>query len=245
MDIDLKGRRIVVTGSSSGIGRAIATACVDAGAKVVCIARSEDKLREVCAEIGAIPVVVDITDESAIHAAVEYAAGELGGIDCLINNAGAMLHSRISQGRSDDWRVMLDTNILSVLLMSSAVIPHLRQAQRGDIVNISSTSAVRVAAPEYALYSATKAAVNMITIGLRQELAEFGIRVSAVAPGLVANTGFGPGIRDEVLREQVMSMKDERGIKPSVVATLVCNIIGLPVEARINDICVVPAWQTV
>ena len=226
MNIDLTGRRVLITGASSGIGKAIATACIESGAQVACIARSGETLRATCEEIGAIPLVADVTDEAAVSTAVLTAARELGGIDCLINNAGAMLHSRISEGRSDDWRVMLDSNILSILLMSSAAIPHLRDAGRADIVNVSSTSALRVSAPEYAVYCATKAAVNMITVGLRQELAEVGIRVSAVMPGLVANTGFGPGIRDAALREQIMSTKDTRGIAPSVIAMQVCNMIG-------------------
>lgn len=244
MTTDLTGRRIAVTGASSGIGRAIAAACIEAGAQVACIARDAERLERVSSELGVDAIVGDVSDATAGPAAVQGAAQAMGGIDGLVNNAGAMLHSRITEARADDWRVMLDSNILSVLLMSSAVVPHLRKAGGGDIVNISSTSALRVSAPEYAVYCATKAAVNMITVGLRQELAEEGIRVSALMPGLVANTGFGPGIRDDSLREQVMATKDERGMHADVVASQVVNMLSLPKEARLNDVVIVPAWQT-
>ena len=245
MTTDLTGRRIAVTGASSGIGRAIAAGCIESGAQVACIARDGERLERVRSELGAVAVVGDVSDATAGPAAVQAAAEAMGGLDGLVNNAGAMFHSRITEARTDDWRVMLDSNILSVLLMSSAAVPHLRKAGGGDIVNISSTSALRVSAPEYAVYCATKAAVNMITVGLRQELAEDGIRVSALMPGLVANTGFGPGIRDDALREQVMATKDERGINAAVVASQVVNMLSLPKEARLNDVVIVPAWQTV
>ena len=239
----LDGKRILVTGASSGIGMAIARGAAERGARVACAARSRDALDSLATEIGGVAAAMDVSDPDSVTAGVDAAAESFGGLDAVVNCAGAMLHSRISEGRHDDWRIMVDVNLLGPLYVAAAVIPYLRKNGSGDIVNITSTSAYRVALPDYSLYSGTKAALAMVTRGLRAEMAEENIRVSMVAPGLVRNTGFGPGIRNDELREEIMAMKDDMGIAPSIIADQVCHLLSLPAEARIDELIVVPSWQ--
>lgn len=239
----LDGRRLLVTGASSGIGEAIARACVDAGAEVACLARSADRLAKLADEIGIVDVTADVGDVDAVKEAVDTASHRLGGLDGVVNNAGLMIHGRLSLGLTDDWRRMVDVNLLGPMHVTSAALRHLRQAGASDVIMVTSTSARRVSQADYALYSATKSAVNMLAKGWRQEFVDDGIRVSTVAPGLVRDTGFGPGIRDDQLREQVLSTKQDLGMPPSLVAAQVVHVLTMPAGARIDDLVLVPTWQ--
>jgi NADP-dependent 3-hydroxy acid dehydrogenase YdfG len=239
----LDGRRLIVTGASSGIGKALALVAAGHGARVACVARSLSRLQQVAADARGVAVAIDVSDRAAVLKGVGEAVEALEGLDGLINCAGLMLHSRLSLGTYEDWRQMVDVNLLGPMLMSHAAIPYLRENGSGDIVNVSSTAKRQVTRPEYALYSATKSGLAMVSSGLRQELAEDHIRVSLVTPGLVRETGFGPDIRDDCLREEIMSMKDVRGIAPDLVAEQVCHVLALPPEACIDEIVIVPLWQ--
>ena len=232
-----------MTGGATGIGAATARVAVERGAGVAVIGRRADRLDAVAEEFGVVPVAADISDESSIRKGMARAAEALGGIDALVNNAGAMIHSRVTHNRSADWREMVDVNILGLLHATNAAIPFLRRSGFGDIVNISSTAARRIALPEYTLYSATKSAVEVLSRGLRMELATEDIRVSIVSPGLVANTGFGHDIRDDDLRREVLATKDERGIDPRLVGEQVCMVLALARKARIDEVVIVPSWQ--
>jgi NADP-dependent 3-hydroxy acid dehydrogenase YdfG len=240
---DLDGRRVVITGGTSGIGAATARVTVDRGAAVVVIGRRADRLTAMADELGIAGVRADIADEGSIRAGMEEAADAIGGIDALVNNAGAMIHSRPSDGYSDDWRRMVDVNVLGLLHATNAALPFLRRSGFGDIVNVSSTAARRIGRPEYTLYSATKSAVEFLSRGLRMDLAGEDIRVSIVSPGLVAGTGFGHDIRDDELRREMLATKDERGIDAALVGAQICAAMALPREARIDEIVIVPSWQ--
>ena len=172
MTRELAGRRILVSGGSSGLGAAIAVACARDGAAVAVIGRDSHKLDELAAASGVTPVVADIADPAAARAAVESATAALGGLDGLVNNAGLMLHSLIGDGLDEDWDAIVRVNILGMLHITSAAIPYLRAATLADLVVIASLASDRVAAPDYSVYSATKAAQLRLTEGLRLELAE-------------------------------------------------------------------------
>ena len=237
----LSGRRILVTGGSAGLGAAIVRACAEAGAQVGCLGRDADRLAEVCRATGATGVTADVTDPAAVRAAVDTVADTRGGLDGLVNCAGLMLHSRISAGRTDEWAQMVNVNLLGVLHAVIAVLPYLRAAGFGDIVNISSTAADGVAVADFTLYAATKAALQRVTEGLRLELAGEGIRVAEVTPGFVKTGGFGPGIRDPQLRARMTAVKEEIGLSPELVADQVRHLLALPRQATINDLVIVPS----
>lgn len=237
----LHGRRILISGGGSGIGAAIAEACAGAGARVGVIGRDPGRLEQLAQRIGAATATADISIRASAEQAVSSVAEQLGGLDGLINNAGAMLHSKISAGRSDDWRTMLDVNVLGLLHVTHAALDHLRQADHADIVNISSIAADRVSLSDFAIYSATKASVLRITEALRMDLANDGdIRVAVVKPGAVNTSGFGPGVHDPELRKRVEAIKQTAAMQPDVLAAEICHVLALPRAACIAEIVIIP-----
>jgi len=234
-------RRILITGGGAGIGAALAEACAAAGAQVGIVGRNQARLEHVARLTGAATARADIGIRVEADQAVASIAEQLGGLDGLVNNAAVMLHSRISAGVSEDWKEMLDVNVLGVLHVTYAALEHLRRADYADIVNVSSIGADRVSMPDYALYSATKAAVVRITEALREDLAQDAdIRVGVVKPGMVKTGGFGPGVRDPDLRKQVEATKEKAAMAASVVADQICHMIAVPRTACISELVVIP-----
>jgi NADP-dependent 3-hydroxy acid dehydrogenase YdfG len=229
VSVTLEGRRILVTGGSSGIGAAVAASCGAAGARVAVLGRDAQRLAEVAERTGAHAIVCDVSDRDAVPAAVADAVAALGGLDGLVNNAGVMGGSLISEGRYDDWATMLNINVLGLLSTTSAALPHLRAAGSADVINVSSRSGDRLTMPEFALYGASKAAVNRITEALRAELSGEGrIRVSVIKLGFTRTAGLGPNIHDEELRRMTEERKETLGLDPSVAGDAVCHMLGLP-----------------
>ena len=187
MDLrDLAGAVVIVTGASSGIGAATARQLHAAGALPVLAARRADRLDALRRELGgALAVVTDVTDRQAVAALVARATGQLGRVDVLVNNAGVSLHVPVDRLDLDEFRRVLDLNLVSVLAMIQAVLPAMRAQGSGRIVNVSSGT-TRGATPGVGGYAATKAAVNMLTAVARRELAAAGIEVSLVVPSITA-----------------------------------------------------------
>src|SRR5438270_10439546 len=153
----LEGRRIAITGASSGIGEATALAMAREGAAVALGARREDRLEEVKTRIvgdggTAVALRADVADEESARGFVRGANEALGGLDGLINNAGVMLLGPIEGTDTEQWRRMVDVNLLGLLYCTQAAIPLLRESGRGDIVNLSSVAG-RVANPGSAVYN--------------------------------------------------------------------------------------------
>jgi clavulanate-9-aldehyde reductase len=239
MDHPLEGRRVLVTGGSSGIGEAMLDAFVDAGASVGVLGRDPDRLRSIAQRTGAVTCRADVRDLAGLGAAIAAVAGALGGLDALVNNAGVMLHSRVSAGRMADWDEMVGVNVSGVLHASYAALPYLRDAPLADVVNISSVAAERVAAPDFTVYSATKAALNRLTEGLRLDFGGFGIRVSLVSPGVV-RTDWTRGIVDPGLRQAMGELRDRVGLAPRVVADQVAYLLALPPSMSIPELVITP-----
>lgn len=172
----------VVTGGTSGIGKATALALKDAGFTVYELSRRAEGVE------GLRHIAADVTDESAVNAAVAQIAAEAGHIDVLVNNAGFGISGAIEFTETADAKKLFDVNFFGMVNMNRAVVPLMRQAGRGRIVNLSSVAAP-VPIPFQAYYSATKAAVNAYTMALANELRPFGITVCAVMPGDI-HTGF-------------------------------------------------------
>jgi NADP-dependent 3-hydroxy acid dehydrogenase YdfG len=175
---------VVVTGASAGIGRAVAERFLDKGHRVALFARRAERFADLAATFGpdrVCALAVDVRDESAVKQAFDA----LDGIGVLVNNAGLSLGlGPLDEGDLDAWRTMLDTNIAGLLTCTRAVLPRMRRAEAGHVINIGSLAA------EYAfyggnVYAATKAFVHHLSANLRADIQGSGIRVTCVAPGMV------------------------------------------------------------
>ena len=202
---DLKDRVVMITGASSGFGREAAKMCVDLGAKVVLGARREEKLKELCDELGvdsASYKVTDVTSKEQMHGLANHGIEKFGKIDSLVNNAGIMPLSLLAKGRTDEWDHMIDVNIKGVLYGIDSVYSHMIERESGQIINISSVAGKRVM-PGSAVYSGTKYAVRAISEGLRLE-SSGKIQVTCIYPGAF-KTELAFSIKDESMLEALMS----------------------------------------
>jgi len=186
-DFSLAGQVALVTGASSGLGRAFAGFLADAGASVVLAARRADKCAEAADEIGGdtLPVALDVTDPAGIEAALAAAEQVFGPVTVLINNAGTVTNNALVDTPPEDWREVIDTNLTGCFLMTQAVSKRLIAAETGGrIVNISSMLGVTPSGQVHA-YAASKAGINQLTRTSALELARHGISVNAIAPGYI------------------------------------------------------------
>ncbi|WP_370330797.1 oxidoreductase [Mycolicibacterium hippocampi] len=176
--------RWLITGCSTGIGRAIAHAALEAGHSVVVTARRTETVADFTADYGdrAVAVALDVTDKDHIATAVHTADEVFGGIDVLVNNAGNGYLSAIEEGEDEAVRKLFDTNYFGVVDTIKAVLPAMRARRCGHIINISSMTGL-VANPPNAYYSSTKFALEALTEALAQEVKPFGIKVTAIEPG--------------------------------------------------------------
>lgn len=237
---DLTGRRILVTGASSGIGEAIARSIVDRGGAVALLARRAERLAELAAELAGVPVAADVSDAQSVERAVTTAATELGGLDGVCNSAGVLSYGDISQTPVDEWRHMFDVNVFGLLAVTRAAIPHLKAAGRSDVVNISSMAGRRLLRSSAAMYGASKAAVNVVSEGLRLELASSGVRVTVIAPGMVDTDLFNTGDeRGEERRQQAR----ERGLGADEVAATAVHVLAAPERVVHLDLGMVSIHQ--
>jgi NADP-dependent 3-hydroxy acid dehydrogenase YdfG len=191
--IDLAGKTVIVTGASSGMGASTARLLYAAGAYPVLAARRADRLAALSEELGgALAVPTDVTDPAQVGELVTVTLDRYQRIDGLVNNAGASLHGPLDQVNLAEFGRILQLNVVGLLAVTQAVLPAMREQGFGRIVNISSGTTRRVAVGLGA-YASTKAAVNMLSEVMRQELAGDGIAVSLLLPSITA-TEFGDGM---------------------------------------------------
>ena len=193
----------VVTGASAGIGAATARALAGAGMAVVVGARREDALASVCHDIRvaggrAEAIVGDLRDPAQVDALVDGAVARFGRLDAVIGNAAVGVLRPIADGRIEEWRAVLDTNLLGTLCLCRAALRHMLPQGRGDIVLMGSASA-EGAWPYFGVYAASKAAVIALARTLRAEAAPRGVRVMTVDIHNVAGTDFAAGLDPEML----------------------------------------------
>ncbi|MFE9253514.1 SDR family NAD(P)-dependent oxidoreductase [Streptomyces sp. NPDC007088] len=252
MGNSLEGTVALVTGASSGIGAATARRLTREGASVALIARRADRLAEVVSAIEseggtARAIVCDITTRAAAHDAVEEAVAAFGRLDTVVNNAGAMLVGPFVDAPDGEWERMVDINLMGLLYMTKAALPHLIKAaeqeprRTADLINISS-SAGRVARAGTAVYNLTKFGVNGFSEALRQEMQPLRVRVSVIEPGTV-DTELASHTRDE-LRAGVESQTQaiER-LQPEDIADAVAYIVTSNRRVAVNELFVRSADQ--
>jgi NADP-dependent 3-hydroxy acid dehydrogenase YdfG len=253
MPDDLTGTVAMITGASSGIGRATASALAGAGAAVALVARRRDRLFELAAEItdnGGTATVVeaDVTDRTAARRAVDTTIRELGRLDTLVNNAGVMLVGPFADAPEEEWDRMIDVNLRGVLHVTRAALPHLVAAAtdgpRGvaDVVNVSSTAG-RVARPGTAVYNVTKFGVVAFSEALRQELQPHRVRVGVIEPGTVATE-----LTDHTRAELRAGVQAQTGsietLQPDDIADAIGYLVTRPRRVAVNEMLVRAAAQT-
>jgi 3-oxoacyl-[acyl-carrier protein] reductase len=191
IQVDLSEKTAIVTGASRGIGKAIALRLAAAGAKVACVARSADKLKETADSIAAAGGTAevhpcDVTDSAAVRKLVEELAEKWGGIDIVVNNAGITKDTLIPRMEDEAWDAVIATNLRSVFLFTRAASLVMMRKRSGRIINISSVSGLMGNAGQ-ANYSASKAGVIGLTRTVAQELASRKVTVNAICPGFIAS----------------------------------------------------------
>lgn len=243
----LEDKVLIITGASSGIGEATAKKLSQDGAKVVLMARSEDKLKTLKQDIEnnngeALVVSGDVTKSDDFKNAVQQTVDKFGKVDGLINNAGLMPLSFVEKLKTDEWEQMVDVNIKGVLNGVAAVLPELKKNKGGDIINISSMAAHRYF-PGGAVYCATKSAVKMFSEGLRQELSpKYGINVTSIEPGAV-DTNLTSTITDEDIKEKMKKMQKMTTLESEDIANAIHYTLTQPARVNINDVYIVPTEQ--
>ncbi len=245
---ELSGKAVAITGASSGIGEATALALARAGASVALGARRKDRIDALAARIEdeggtAVPLEVDVSDEAQARAFVETAGDRLGRLDSLINNAGVMLLGPVEQADSEQWRTMINVNLLGLLYCTSAALPIMRAQGSGDIVNVSSVAG-RFARAGNAVYAATKFAVGAFSEGLRNEVTEAGIRVTLIEPGFV-DTELQSHNEGEVLNA-IEGMREQIGevLRAQDIANGILYTISQPPHVSVNELLIRPTRQT-
>lgn len=250
MTASLQGRTAVVTGAASGMGAATALHFAADGARVALLSRRQERLDDVATQIRAaggeaMVLAVDITDADAVTAAAARIESEWGPVDTVVNSAGVMLAAPIDDSRTDQWARMIDTNLGGTLHVIDAFTPSLlRAADAGttvDIVNISSIAA-HFAFPNYAVYSATKAAVTHLSNALRTEFGRRGIRVTNIEPGLT-DTELGTHLDAERQVELGHMFDAISALTAEEIADLVGYVVTRSPNVNLRQVIVLPTQQ--
>ncbi|MEN0527855.1 SDR family oxidoreductase [Staphylococcus aureus] len=221
----------VVTGAGSGIGKAIATLLHEEGAKVVLAGRNKDKLQNVANQLAQDSVKVvptDVTNKEEVDELMKIAQQTFGGLDIVINSAGQMLSSKITDYQVDEWDSMIDVNIKGTLYTAQAALPTMLEQSSGHLINIASISGFEVTKSS-TIYSATKAAVHTITQGLEKELAKTGVKVTSISPGMV-----------DTAITAAYNPSDRKKLDPQDIAEAVLYALTQPKHVNVNEITVRP-----
>jgi NADP-dependent 3-hydroxy acid dehydrogenase YdfG len=241
----LAGRVAAVTGASSGIGAATATALSRAGATVALAARRRERLDALAEQLDGDASIheVDLTDEQQARSFVEQAHAQHGGLHLLVNNAGVMLLGPVMGSDPADWRRMLDVNLWGLLVCTHAALPLIAESGGGDVVNVSSVAGRRADAGA-AVYNMTKFGVHAFSEALRQEALHVGVRVTVVAPGFVDTELQGHNTEPVVLQAMAKA-REQIGevLKPEDIADSILYAVTRPPHVCLNEVVVRPTRQ--
>lgn len=236
----IKDKVVIITGASSGIGAATARLLVQEGAKVVLAARSVERLEVLTAELGAatLPLPTDVTVAADVERLVDETLSHFGRIDVLFANAGVYIPGQVTEGDPDAWATLMDVNVDGVLRCAHTVLPHMLQQQSGDILVTSSISG-HVDIHWEPIYSASKHAIQTFVHTLRRQVAASGIRVGAIAPGMVANELW--GYTDQSAIDEMVNK--HAGLRSEDVAQAVLFMLSQPPHVTIRDLVMLPQNQ--
>ena len=237
---------VFITGATSGIGKATAEFLAKHSYRLILCGRKEDRLKELKQTLGKQTAITtlqfDVRDKEAVFSAIESLPENFRDIDVLINNAGnAHGMSSIQDGDINDWDAMLDINVKGLLYVSRAILPKMIEKNTGFIVNIGSTAGKEVY-PKGNVYCASKSAVEAINKGMRMDLNQYNIRVSAIHPGLV-ETAFSD-VRFKGDSERAKKVyQGYKALQPEDIAEIIHFVITRPYHINIEDLVVFPSAQ--
>ncbi len=242
---NIKGKVVVITGASSGLGEATARLLAAEGASVVLGARRVERIQSLANEINskggkAIFVATDVTERDQVQKLVDAAVQKFGRVDVMINNAGLMPSSPLERLKIEDWEQMIDVNIKGVLYGIAAALPHMKQQQSGHIISVSSVAGLKVPAGG-GVYSATKFAVRALSESLRMEVKPYNIRTAVLYPGAIDTE-----LPKSVTETDVSNYMQEFykiAIPADSIARAIAFAISQPEDVDVNEIVVRPTCQ--
>lgn len=242
MNNALYGKVAAVTGAASGIGLATAKAMLAAGAQVVLIDRADDRLKELCAELGekAHPLVLDLMDGAAVSGMLPRILEQAGGLDILHVNAGSYIGGSVLEGDPDAWDRMLHLNVNAAFRCVHAVLPYMAERKTGDVVLTSSVAGVVPVVWE-PVYTASKFAVQAFVHTVRRQVAPHGIRVGAVLPGPVVTAL----LDDWPKAKMEEALASGSLMQPEEVAEAVLFMLTRPRGVVVRDLVIMPQSQDI
>lgn len=242
----LKGKVIIVMGASSGIGEASVRKIAGKGGRLVIAARREEKLKEIADSLPDADInylKADVTNYEEVKRVIDYAMEKYGRIDVVFNNAGIMPTGNLIEARRDEWKQMLDINIMGVLNAIAAVLPIMEKQKSGHIITTDSVAG-HVVYPGSAVYCGTKFALRAIMEGLRQEERENNIKSTLISPGAV-RTELYKTVQDKAASEALFKLQAEAGLDSEDVAEAVVYAIETPAHLSVSEVILRPTIQVV
>lgn len=232
----------VITGASSGIGEATAKALSKSGFALLLLSKSGD-MHALSQLPDTLCTQVDVTDQAAMTDTVNQAEAKWGAVECFVNNAGLMLLGDIADQNPNEWRQMVDVNILGVLNGMHLVLKGMKARGSGTLVNVSSIAGFKTF-PNHAAYSATKYAVHAVSETVREEVAPFGVRVVTISPGVV-ETGLLGHTTSTAIKEEYTSWKHSMGgaLRPEQIAEAIVFAVNQPQSVCVREIVIAPTRQ--
>ncbi|HBB34135.1 MAG TPA: short-chain dehydrogenase [Cyanobacteria bacterium UBA8803] len=233
-------RRALITGASSGIGKATALAFAKTGIDVALVSRSQDKLESVATaarevEVNAKAYVLDLAKIEQVKTGIEAIAADFGPVDILVNNAGMGYINSVLETPLADWQRVIDLNLTSVFQCIQGILPVMRQQQHGTIINVASIAGGQQTFPNWSAYSVSKAGLIALSKTLAAEERDRGIRVITLSPGAV-NTPIWDTVNADFNRSAMLT--------PEIVAESILHAVLMPEQAVIESITLMPSAGT-
>lgn len=234
----LAGKRAIVTGASSGIGKEVALRLLQSGAQVSLVSRNPDHiLQELPAGSNAKGYAIDLGDISQVSAKIQTIVADMGGVDILINNAGMAYIGELIDMPLTEWQKLFDLNLTSIFQCLQATLPTMRSQKSGKVINVASIAA-KQGFPNWGAYCASKFALLGLTQAIMLEEQPHGIKVMSICPGSV-DTPLWDTLGDKV----PPSFNRAAMLSPATVADAIMTLVNLPADAMINDFVIMPNAQ--